>query len=217
MIIWLDGQIVRTLTDVGDILIQQLVDMIITTFYILLVGALISLPFYLMYKATDKLKKEDTPPDEKDIDTQEDEKLSLNNCNESDEYPYQKVFLLTKNEWSFYRSLKPITDKYKLHILSKVRMADIVQVKKGLSNKKFYSAFGKIKSRHIDFVLADPRNLRILMAIELDDSSHENIDRQQSDFFEDKLFETVGLPFLRVKSITGIEEQICEKLKISMK
>ena len=55
------------------------------------------------------------------------------------------------------------------------------------------------------------------MAIELDDNSHENIDRQQSDFFEDKLFEIVGLPFLRVKGITGIEEQICEKLKISMK
>lgn len=45
--------------------------------------------------------------------------------------PYHKKFLLTKNEWSFYKNLKKITDRYGLHILAKVRVADLVDVKKG--------------------------------------------------------------------------------------
>lgn len=171
---------------------------------------------FIISCAKSKDEKQDTPLDEKEIDI-ENNKTAATIDSESDDYPYQKVFLLTKNEWSFYKSLKPITDKYKLHILSKVRMADIVQVKRGLSNKKYYSAFGKIKSRHIDFILADPRNLRILLAIELDDNSHNNIDRQQADLFEDKVFETIGLPLIRVKNADEIEKMICEKLKIAIK
>lgn len=197
---------------------QNMFDLFINTAYVLLFLVAIILPLYLATKVILKDDKQSTPPDDKDIDIQEDSKnTTIQNNVENDEYPYQKVYLLTKNEWKFYKDLKPITDKYKLHILSKVRMADIVQVKKGLSNKKFYSAFGKIKSRHIDFVIADPRNLRILLAIELDDNSHNNIDRQQADFFEDKVFETIQLPFIRTKSIIGLEEQICEKLRINMK
>ncbi len=197
--------------------LSNLFETLIFSISFVIVICAIFLPMYIFDKLAKNDNKQSTPQDEKEIDSQEDNKDSINNSNDNDDYPYQKVLLLTKNEWSFYKSLKPITDKYRLHILSKVRMADIVQVKKGLSNKQFNSAFGKIKSKHVDFVLADPRNLRILMAIELDDSSHDNIDRQQRDYFEDKVFEVVGLPFLRTKGINGVEEQICEKLKINMK
>lgn len=176
------------------------------------------LPIYLMSKSLNNDKKQVTPQDEKDLDTEEDNKLGVKqSTDDDDEYPYQKVYLLTKNEWSFYRSLKPIADKYRLHILSKVRMADLVQVKKGLTKSKYYAAFGKIKAKHVDFVLADPKNLRIRLAIELDDSSHNDVDVQQKDFFENKVFETVGLPLIRTKSIDGVEQQICEKLKIPLR
>ncbi|MCM1578143.1 MAG: DUF2726 domain-containing protein [Ruminococcus sp.] len=188
--------------------------------YLLVALGVIVLPFYFMSKFINDDKKQVTPQDEKEIDTdiQEDEKMGIKqSTDDNDEYPYQKVYLLTKNEWSFYRSLKPITDKYRLHILSKVRMADLVQVKKGLSKSKYYSAFGKIKAKHVDFVLADPKNLRILLAIELDDNSHNDVNAQQKDYFEDKVFETVGLPLIRTRNIEGVEAQICEKLKITKK
>ena len=207
----------RTMNDMIES-IKNFFDISISLVAFIAVICAIFLPMYIIDNLANKDKKQSTPQDDKDLDVQEDIKTAISAANNSDyEYPYQKVYLLTKNEWAFYRKLKPITDKYRLHILSKVRMADIVQVKKGLTNKQYYSAFGKIKSRHIDFVLADPRNLRILAAIELDDNSHQNVDRQQADFFENKLFETIGLPLIRTNGKDDIEKELCEKLKISVK
>lgn len=156
-------------------------------------------------------KKNDTPQEEKEIDTENGE------AEVSEEYPYIKPYLLTKKEWAFYKSLKPITDKYNLHILAKVRLGDLVDVKNGLSNSQRTKALNKIKSKHVDFVLANPANLAVKCAIELDDISHDKIDRQQRDFFLDKVCETVKLPLIRCTSIDGVEDQICEKLKIHKK
>lgn len=196
---------------------SEIISFLETVLTIIVAGAIIILPFYFMAKSTND-SKQTTKQDEKELDIQEDEKQGvMQNTDDNDEYPYQKVYLLTKNEWSFYRNLKPIADKYRLHILSKVRMADLVQIKKGLTKKKRYSAFGKICSKHVDFVLADPKNLRILLVIELDDSSHDSVDGQQKDFFEDKVFETVGLPLIRTRGIEGVENKICEKLRIPVK
>lgn len=156
-------------------------------------------------------KKNTTPQEEKEIDTENGE------AEATDEYPYIKPYLLTKNEWRFYKALKPITDKYRLHILAKVRLADLVSVKSGLSNSARLKAFSKIKSKHVDFVLANPSNLAVKCVIELDDSSHENIDRQQRDYFLDKVCETIKLPLIRCKSADGIEDLICDTLKINKK
>lgn len=156
-------------------------------------------------------KKNSTPQEEKEIDTESGTATS------SEEYPYIKPYLLTKNEWSFYKALKPITDKYRLHILAKVRLADLVSVKSGLSKSEYNKAFAKIKAKHVDFVLANPSNLAIKCAIELDDSSHNDIDRQQRDYFLDKVCETVKLPLIHCKDANGIEDKICETLKINKK
>ena len=151
-------------------------------------------PFVIIYAYIDtviKKKKEKenaTLPEEKEIDIENGE------AEATDEYPYIKPYLLTKKEWAFYKALKPITDKYHLHILAKVRLADLVEVKKGLSNSQYFKAFAKIKAKHVDFVLARPANLAVLCAIEIDDGSHDDIERQKRDFFLDKVCETVKLP-----------------------
>lgn len=132
-------------------------------------------------------------------------------------YPYEKQFLLTKNEWAFYKELKKITDKYNLHILSKIRLADIVRVKKGLSNSEYMSAFSKIKSKHLDFVLANPENLAILCVIELDDSSHDKVNSQQNDYFKNKVLETVNIPLIRLQNTVALEFKICEAVKIPLR
>ena len=66
-------------------------------------------------------------------------------------------------------------------------------------------------------MLANPNNLAVLAAIELDDKSHEEIDRQQRDFFIEKLCETIKLPLIRTNGQEDIETLICEKLKITKK
>lgn len=131
---------------------------------------------------------------------------------------YYKSNLLTKSEWAFYKyKLKPLADKYNFHILSKVRMEDIVKPKDTLDKSAKASARGRVKNRHIDFVIANPDNLRIYLAIELDGKSHEKLDQQQADHFKDKVFEEIGLPFIRTNGKDDIEKELCEKLNISVK
>lgn len=177
---------------------------------------IILIPIILIFAYMDSVNKKKekenaTLPEEKEIDIENGE------AETTEEYPYIKPYLLTKKEWAFYKALKPITDKYHLHILAKVRLADLVEVKKGLSSSQYFKAFAKIKAKHVDFVLARPANLAVLCAIEVDDGSHDDIDRQKRDFFLDKVCETVKLPLIRCTDINGVEDQICDKLKIHKK
>lgn len=185
-------------------------DLVFMIFALILVVAVL-VGFFKLLEWLSSEKKNDTPQEEKEIDTEG------GTAESSEEYPYIKPYLLTKNEWRFYKALKPITDKYRLHILAKVRLADLVSVKKGLNKSDNYRAFAKIKSKHVDFVLANPANLAVKCVIELDDSSHDEIDRQQRDYFLDKVCETVKLPLIHCKDASGIEDKICETLKINKK
>ena len=129
-------------------------------------------------------------------------------------YPYHQKYLLSSNEYKFYKNLQPIADKYNLQILPKVRIWDIIEVNTGLNNSERTSAQNKIKSKHFDFVLAD-NNLYIKCVIELDDSSHNSEKAKASDEFKNKVCETVNLPIIRCYDVNGVEERICEKLNIS--
>ncbi len=193
-----------------DELIQSAVGLIVMLLIFLAILVIFVMFFKFIVWCTHD-KKNTTPLEEKEID------IENGTADTSEDYPYIKPYLLTKKEWAFYKALKPITDKYHLHILAKVRLADLVEVKQGLSNSQYFKAFAKIKAKHVDFVLARPSNLAVLCAIEVDDSSHNDVERQQRDFFLDKVCETVKLPLIRCTDINGVEDQICEKLKIHKK
>lgn len=115
---------------------------------------------------------------------------------ENSTLPYSKKYLLTKNEWFFYKQLKK------------------VEVKKGTDKKEWGKYFSKIKSKHLDFVLCNPDNLAVLLLIELDDTSHEQEERKERDEFVERLLNQVGYQLLRVRSDSNIEEKICELLKL---
>lgn len=144
------------------------------------------------------------------IKSQNDKSNEIEENKIDNEMPYIKKYLLTKNEWVFYKKIKPICDNNNLHIISKVRLADIVEVKKGLSNKEWHKYFNKIKNKHIDFILCNPENLAIIALIELDDKSHERISQQESDIFKNKLFDKVGYKFIRVKQYDDFKKKLIE-------
>lgn len=105
-------------------------------------------------------------------------------------FPYQRKYLLTRNEYYFYTKLIPIADKYNLQILAKVRLADLVEIKSNLNYANSNVYFNKIKSKHIDFVLVD--NMKVVMLIELDDSSHQYQNRMERDIFVDDVVQRCG-------------------------
>lgn len=101
--------------------------------------------------------------------------------------------IMTKAEMAFYNALVcVIAAEYR--IMVKVRLADIILVKKNGSH--YMAHFGKIKAKHVDYLLCDPVNLKPVLVIELDDNSHRRADRITRDNFVDSVFKTVGLPIL---------------------
>jgi hypothetical protein len=106
--------------------------------------------------------------------------------------------LLTPAEQLFYRSLE-IAVVGRLQILCKVRLADLLQVTSS-DSKERHRLFRKIAAKHVDFLLAEPGTLEPIVAIELDDSSHERSDRRQRDQLLNELFRVVEFPLLRVKA-----------------
>jgi hypothetical protein len=106
--------------------------------------------------------------------------------------------VLTPAEQIFYEQLDLVIDG-RLQILCKVRLADLIQVESRHSEER-NRVFRRISSKHIDFLLAEPGNLAPVLAIELDDSSHDRPDRRERDEYLQELFETVRFPLLRIKA-----------------
>lgn len=129
--------------------------------------------------------------------------------------PYVRKNLMTKNEWYFYKQLKPVADKLNYSILCKVRVADLVDIEKGLDKSQWQTAFNRINKKHIDFVLCKPENLYPELLIELDDSTHKSDKVAKRDEFIEKLYEKTGYKLLRVQGGGNIEDKIRTVLEIS--
>lgn len=116
---------------------------------------------------------------------------------------------------NFYKQLLPITDSLNLTIFTKVRLADIITIKKGVSKSEWQSAFNRIQSKHFDFVIVQSQTLDVVCVIELDDKSHDREKAVKNDTFKNKTLETVKIPLIRTKTIDGIKIQL-QKLPLHL-
>ena len=151
----------------------------------------------VLYSAYNEIKKEQANEEKLDIE----------------KTPYRRKYLLTKNEYGFYKSLKEIADRLNLCVLAKVRLADLVEVSAEVQGKEKLKYFAKIKSKHIDFMLCNKDNLYPELIIELNDNSHKIEKRAQRDVFIEKVLKKAGYKILFVYGSANLEEQIIEKLK----
>jgi hypothetical protein len=112
-------------------------------------------------------------------------------------YPYQKQNkLFTPAERSFLGVLEQaVSDQYR--VFGKVRLADVIEVKSGVSRSVRQSAFNRIQSKHLDYIVCDPRDLSIQFAVELDDSSHSQTKRKNRDAFVDQALRVAKVPLFR--------------------
>ncbi len=136
--------------------------------------------------------------------------------------PYvRKNYLLSKAERSFFGVLQQAVgtddeDGGRYLIFAMVRLADLVYIRKG--TEKWQSWQNKIDRKHIDFVLCDKDTVKPLLAIELDDRSHETQKRQDRDGFVDAALQAAALPLLRVKAKAGYSvREIAEAVSSRMR
>jgi hypothetical protein len=104
--------------------------------------------------------------------------------------------VLTPAEVAFARVLFQV-DMPEYVIFSKVRVADFVNVRKGQGDEG-KKAFWRIAQKHVDFLIVGRSDFRPVLAIELDDSSHDQFDRMRRDDFVNAIYRDVGLPILHV-------------------
>ncbi|MDQ2697055.1 MAG: DUF2726 domain-containing protein [Pseudomonadota bacterium] len=110
---------------------------------------------------------------------------------------YQRLGpLFTPAELRFLAVLERVVDG-RARIYGKVRLADLVKVRDGVSGRRFWKAFGFVACKHVDYVLCDPRGHEVLCVIELDDKSHRRRDRRERDQALERIMTAAGIPLLR--------------------
>jgi hypothetical protein len=111
------------------------------------------------------------------------------------EFPYRlKDNLLSPAESSFYHVLKQMTGNY-LVIFPQISLASVLFV---TDKSEHQTYLNKIDRKRLDYLLCDAKTLRPVLAIELDDASHQRPDRVDRDKFLDSVLAAANLPFIRI-------------------
>ena len=127
--------------------------------------------------------------------------------------PYEKDdTLLTDTEVKFFHELQTIVgDQY--IVFSKVRVFDIINVKKGMDRGDTQLFEGKIKKECVSFLLCTPMNTNAVIALELEDIMDRSDERAARDKFIDQVFKDAKFPLLRFKVRGSYSNEIRSQLE----
>ena len=139
--------------------------------------------------------------------------LTTNLVEPEESLPYKskpKLYFFNTSEKTFYQTLK-ITLKNEYEIFSKVKLIDLLNID---TNKEYWKYKGKVAQQHIDFILCDPKELKIKLAIELDGNSHDSKKQKKKDEFKDEVLETINIPILRIRTKQSYDpKRLYEQIK----
>ena len=117
------------------------------------------------------------------------------------ERPYavyrRRSHLLSQAETRFYHVLLEAGGT-NYTVMSKVRLADVLDTVPGLRGADWSAAFARIQSKHVDFLVVDVASTEIACVVELDDRSHQQAKRRARDEFVDDALEGCAVPVFRV-------------------
>ncbi|MDR0956241.1 MAG: DUF2726 domain-containing protein [Candidatus Nomurabacteria bacterium] len=126
------------------------------------------------------------------------DKFSWHSSNVRRSYHYRrKNYMMTPAENIFYEVLLELVGA-NLLVWPQVHLSEIVDWK--INGQNWRAALAVIQRKSVDFVIADRARRRTLLAIELDDSSHQQTDRRQRDELVETILAEAGVPLLRVKN-----------------
>lgn len=103
------------------------------------------------------------------------------------------------------------------HVHGKVRLEDIIRVKRGVPEQLRWAARGRVKSRHVDFLITN-KSGKPVMAIELDGASHNVRNPSEADKVKTAIFKAAGIPLRRIlvgENFEDIAREIGRSLKRS--
>lgn len=124
--------------------------------------------------------------------------------------------VMSESEQALFINLqKALGDEY--IVLSKIRIEDFVEVNRnGISDNNRWGLRGRIKSRHVDFLICERATTKPLLAIELDGKSHYDTRRQDRDHFVDELYKAINLPVEHIH-VGGNFSELAQKIGDTLK
>jgi hypothetical protein len=108
---------------------------------------------------------------------------------------------LSNAEISFFQVLRVVVAERAI-ICPMVNLGDLFFVATG-DHRKNRALTNRVDRKHIDFLLCEPKTMRPVVGIELDDRSHDRVDRQVRDQLIEKVFNAAGLPLVRFSVKSG--------------
>jgi len=181
---------------------------------IVVIVACAAVLFVLKTAADDKTKKKNRQQKSEAVTDASGSKDEASNEIISDTSKYLlKNSLLTNREQNFFDVLSPVAAELGLLVAIKPRLADFITVNLNQYEKGsgYFTYFNQINKKHVDFLLCEPLTTKPIVALELDDKSHQQKDRIDRDEFVNKLYEEIGLPVLRIERYN--QEILKEKLQ----
>lgn len=116
----------------------------------------------------------------------------------------RKDSLMTRAETEFFWKLNQVVqDRY--FVFPQVHLSAVLD--HHVDGQEWKYAFRHINGKSVDYVLCDRTTLRPTYAIELDDYTHDKIDRKKRDAEVERIFEEAKFPLVRFKSYKDLSEQ----------
>lgn len=117
--------------------------------------------------------------------------------NKSPYHYKRRDFLMSRAEHEFFDVLAEAV-KAQYYIFPQVHLATILDHK--VVGQNWKGAFRHIDEKSVDFVLCDKAYIKPLLAIELDDRTHDNDKRKERDGVVESILGEAVLPLLRFEN-----------------
>lgn len=131
-------------------------------------------------------------------------------------WPFSPMPLMTDTEVIFFQKLQQALPEYL--IFAQVQLSRIIAPDEAEADKSFW--FNRICRMSVDYVIVAKDCQTTLVAIELDDWTHDSLSRQKADAKKDKALSSAGIAVVRFDSeqmpnVVQLRQQIGEIIEIT--
>ena len=137
------------------------------------------------------------------------------------DYPYRASGpVLSPSEVVFHRALtEAMGDEYIVGF--KVRLLEVVQPKRGIERSRWEAASRRLGDEHVDFVLLNPSDFRVVAAIELEASPRKSDQEFERDEFLKRAFGAAEIPYVLVPcskhySVGLLRDQVFDAMGVAL-
>jgi very-short-patch-repair endonuclease len=117
---------------------------------------------------------------------------------EKAEYIYKtKEYVMSKPEQICFNVFKEVIGE-KYYIFPQVHLSTFLDHK--IVGQNWWGAFRHIDEKSVDFVLCDKQTFLSILAVELDEKSHEQPVRQDRDREVERILDDAKMPLLRIRN-----------------